>query len=145
MLVVPLPHQADGPGKIAPIRIQRALYRQGQGEVFPPPGVVKSVFSRAHHQHHLGGRLLCPGQGFVDHPVGTHRIPVQVDDDPDPGILGQPPLHRRLTPGVGAGIARVIVYSPVVDNSEALFLQGGAQHVPYPDHRMFPVGGAVRV
>ena len=61
----------------------------------------------AHHQHNLGGLFpILLGDQLIDGAVAAHQgVPVDVQDDPDGGILGQPVPHRRL----GAVIGGVVI------------------------------------
>ena len=85
------------------------------GITLPALDIAEAEDADEHHQ--LGGDL--PVQlrhGLVGHVPVAKRVPVQVDDDGYVRVLCKVGLDRRARAVVGAGIARVVIYLPVVQH-----------------------------
>ena len=145
MLVVPgVPH-GDGPHEGGVVLTQVLLHRRRQLQVLRPVGVLQAAAVGADHEGHLGGVDPRHAADHLDHvplPVG-HRVPVDVQDDGDGGVLLQVALDGLQGPVVGPAVLGVVVEGLVVDDGEPRLLQGRRQLPAHPHRVVLAVRGAV--
>ena len=143
MLVIPLGDELHRAHERGVRGADRLLEVHREGEVIPPAAVGKPALIRADEHHHLTcAHAVLLRHGLVHRAVLTERIAVDVDDHTDAGVVRQPVGYRLCRARVGAGIAGVIVYPPVVDDVQPRVFQHRRQLVADADDVVLRVLGA---
>ena len=79
--------------------------------------MLKSALVRTDKQHHLTGAFaVFLGDRLIYYPVFAQRVAVNIQNDLDIRIFGEVFFYRLTRTVVRAGIARVIIDVPVVDD-----------------------------
>ena len=70
---------------------------------------------------------------------------MDIQNDFNGGVLGQPVLHRRARAVIGPVIGGVVVQIGVVDDLKPIFPENLGHLLPHPHHVAGTVGGAIGI
>ena len=144
VLVIPVGYELHRPHQARILTAHRLLQVQRKPQVLLLVGMLKAARVASDEYHDLGGaNAVLIGLGLIGDLIRAQSVPVQVDDDPDTGIIGKISLNGLAAPVIRAGVAGIIVNSRIMYHVQTVALKYLRELVAYPYYIIISIQRAI--